>query len=219
MRAGVDTAALAATLGGFPAALLNPAAVWACESMSLREQADVIARSVHRISALVGAVRSYSHMDRVTEQEVDIHDGLEDTLIILGHQLKGMRVERHYDRTLPRVRTFGNSLNQVWTNIIDNAVDATAGRGTITVRTRRADNDRILVELTDDGPGIAPEHLTRIFEPFFSTKNQGEGTGLGLDTVWRIVVEEHGGAIDVQSAPGRTTFAITLPIARPAPTS
>jgi signal transduction histidine kinase len=171
-----------------------------------------VARSAERISGLVGAVKSYSHMDRATEQHVDVHHGLEDTLIILGHRLRDVTLRREYDRSLPRVRAFGNSLNQVWTNIIDNAIDATGGRGTISLRTRLEGNN-VSIELADDGQGIPPEHVSRIFEPFFTTKPQGQGTGLGLDTAWRIVTEEHQGAIDVESRPGRTVFRVTLPVA------
>jgi PAS domain S-box-containing protein len=209
VHAGLDEHVLQQALGALPAAALGPAIAWLGESISTRDLTDVIARSAHRISALVGAVKAYSHMDRATEQLVDVHDGLEDTLIILGHRLKNMTIRRAYDRTLPRVRTLGNSLNQVWTNIIDNAIDATAGRGTIEIRTRR-DDDRVVVELADDGAGIAPEHVSRIFDPFFTTKPQGQGTGLGLDTVWRIVTEEHQGTIEVSSQPGRTAFQVRL---------
>jgi PAS domain S-box-containing protein len=209
VRAGIDDPALEAAAGPLPAAFA-PAVSWLAESLGVRELSDVIARSTHRISRLVGAVKSYSHMDRATEQLVDVHDGLEDTLIILGHRLRTITLRRDYDRTVPRVRALGNSLNQVWTNIIDNAVDATAGRGTIAIRTRH-EGGRAIVELCDDGAGIPDEHVSRIFEPFFTTKPQGQGTGLGLDTAWRIVTEEHRGTIEVESRPGRTVFRVSLP--------
>lgn len=209
--AGIDAAALSSSVASLPAAALPAAAAWIGESIAVRDLTDVIGRSAKRISELVGAVKSYSHMDRATEQSVDIHDGIEDTLVILGHRLKDVTIVRDYDRTLPPVRALGNSLNQVWTNIIDNAVDATDGKGTIKIRTRR-DGDRAVVELADNGSGIAEEDLFCIFEPFFTTKRQGQGTGLGLNTVWRIVTEEHRGMIDVASQPGETVFTVSLPI-------
>jgi PAS domain S-box-containing protein len=212
VRAGIDQQALQRVLGGLSPAVLCPSIAWLGESLAVRELTDVVARSAERISGLVGAVKSYSHMDRATEQHVDVHHGLEDTLIILGHRLRDVTLRREYDRSLPRVRAFGNSLNQVWTNIIDNAIDATGGRGTISLRTRLEGNN-VSIELADDGQGIPPEHVSRIFEPFFTTKPQGQGTGLGLDTAWRIVTEEHQGAIDVESRPGRTVFRVTLPVA------
>ena len=212
VRAGIDQQSLQRAVETLPPSSLGPALAWIGESFAVRELTDVIARSTQRISGLVGAVKSYSHMDRATEQQVDVHDGLEDTLIILGHRLRDVTLERHYDRSLPRVRAFGNSLNQVWTNIIDNAIDATGGKGTISLRTR-LDGTRVSIELTDNGVGIPPEHVSRIFEPFFTTKPQGHGTGLGLDTAWRIVTEEHQGTIEVESQPGRTVFRVALPVA------
>jgi signal transduction histidine kinase len=152
-------------------------------------------------------------MDRAVEQEVDVHEGIENTLVILAHKLRNITVRREYDRSLPKVRAFGSGLNQVWTNIIDNAVDATNGQGTITIRTRRGDGDRVIVEVADDGCGIPEGNVSRVFEPFFTTKPQGSGTGLGLDIVWRIVTEEHGGTIETESVPGNTVFRVSLPIA------
>jgi signal transduction histidine kinase len=151
-------------------------------------------------------------MDRATEQIIDVHEGLNNTRIIMAHRLRGMTVATEYDQSLPPVVAHGSGLNQVWTNIIDNAVDATGGLGTITIRTRQA-GKRVLVEIEDNGNGIPEEHLTRIFEPFYTTKPQGSGTGLGLDTAWRIVTEEHGGTIEVDSVPGRTAFRVYLPLA------
>lgn len=205
----VDLERLAASV---PAAAHATAICWIAESMEARTQADVVAQSARRISELVGAVKAYSFMDRAAEQIVDIHDGLENTLVILAHRLKDITVRREYDRTLPEVRAFGSGLNQVWTNIIDNATDATSGRGTIAIRTCREGDDAV-VEIIDDGAGIPEELLTRIFEPFFTTKPQGQGTGLGLDTAWRIVTEEHGGRMEVESAPGKTVFRVTVPLA------
>jgi signal transduction histidine kinase len=164
------------------------------------------------MSDLVSAVKVYSHMDRATELIVDVHEGLKNTMVIMAHPLRNMTVVTEFDRTLPLVQAYGSGLNQVWTNIIDNAVDATDGRGTITIRTQCADG-RVLVEIEDNGGGIPPEHITRIFEPFYTTKPQGAGTGLGLDTAWRIVTEEHRGKMEVDSVPGRTVFRVYLPLA------
>ncbi|MBK8460956.1 MAG: ATP-binding protein [Micropruina sp.] len=150
-------------------------------------------------------------MDRAAEQQVDLHDGLESTLTILHHALRDVTVLREFDRSLPQIRVRGNTLNQVWTNILDNAADAMSGSGTVTIRTRR-DDDQAVVEIEDDGPGISTDDLHRIFEPFFTTKPQGVGTGLGLDTVWRIVTREQGGTIGAESRPGRTVFTVTLPL-------
>ena len=133
---------------------------------------------------------------------------------MLHHPLKGIEVVREYDRTLPRITAFGSELNQVWTNLIDNAADALAGAGRLTVRTAR-EGERVLVEIGDDGPGIPPEMRDRVFEPFFTTKGVGEGTGLGLDIVRRIVVDRHHGEVRVESRPGETRFQVRLPIGGP----
>jgi PAS domain S-box-containing protein len=212
VKSGIDSEMLSELASALPAQALVPAIDWLGESLAARELTDVVARSVSRISQLVGAVKSYSHMDRATELYVDVHEGIEDTLIILGHRFKDVSVRRNYDRSLPPIRALGNSLNQVWTNIIDNAIDASEGRGTVAISTRR-DGDGVVVAFEDNGCGISEENLERIFEPFFTTKDQGLGTGLGLDTVWRIVTEEHGGQITVESRPGRTVFSVWLPVA------
>jgi signal transduction histidine kinase len=150
-------------------------------------------------------------MDRAALQEVDVHRGLENTLVILGHKLKrGITVIREYADDLPRISAYGGALNQIWTNLIVNAIDAMNGQGNLWIRTS-AKPDHILVEIGDDGPGIPPEIQGRIFEPFFTTKPQGEGTGLGLDTVYRIV-QKHQGEIRFQSKPGDTCFQVRLPL-------
>jgi PAS domain S-box-containing protein len=212
VQEGVKPKSLDALIGAIPAAALKPALTWLAESGTTKELADVVTRSTQRISDLVAAVKAYTYMDRAIEQVVDIHDGLETTLVIFGHRLRNMTINREYDRSLPQIRALGSGLNQVWTNILDNALDAVEEQGTITIRTKALADDRIAIEIEDDGPGIPEEHLTRVFEPFFSTKAQGEGTGLGLDTVWRIVTEEHDGAVEVESRPGRTLFRVTLPV-------
>ncbi len=148
---------------------------------------------------------------------MDVHDGLDSTLVVLGRKIgDGVEVVRDYDRSLPRVPAYAAELNQVWTNLIDNAVTAMSGQGTLTLRTRR-DGDRVLVEVGDTGPGVPPELRRRIFEPFFTTKPVGKGTGLGLDTSFRIVVNRHGGDLRVESVPGDTRFQVRLPLRETAP--
>jgi len=167
-----------------------------------------------RISDLVRAIKEYTYMDQAPLQNVDIVKGLETTLTILNHKLKrGVVVKRDYQRVPFLVNSFGSELNQVWTNIIDNAIDAMSGQGELRVRTYRDDNC-VVVEIGDNGPGIPPEVVPHIFEPFFTTKAVGQGTGLGLDTVQRIV-KKHGGNIQVNSKPGDTRFQVWLPLSKP----
>ena len=165
-----------------------------------------------RIADLVGAVRSYSYLDQAPRQAVDIHDGLESTLSLLGHKLRGKQIEivRDFDPQLPQVEASGSELNQVWTNLIDNAVDALGTGGRITVSTRRQ-GDRACIEIRDDGPGIPPDLQSRIFDAFFTTKAVGQGTGLGLDIAQRIVVRHHG-ELRLESRPGDTRFRVLLPV-------
>ncbi|HET6266782.1 MAG TPA: ATP-binding protein [Acidobacteriota bacterium] len=170
--------------------------------------------SAGRISELVKAIKEYSYMDQAPIQEIDIHEGLETTLVMLRYKLKhGIEVERIFDKSLPRISAFGSELNQVWTNLIDNASDAMKEGGKLTIRTT-ANSDVVLVEITDTGKGIPAEIQPKIFEPFFTTKKMGEGTGLGLDTVYRIIRKHHG-SIRVDSVPGNTRFQIRLPIKQP----
>lgn len=190
---------------------LAPTLRWVDATNATKESVEILTRSSRRISELVQAIKGYTHMDRAAEQQVDLHDGIESTLTILNHALRDVTVTRDFDWSIPAIRVHGNTLNQVWTNILDNAADATSGSGAITIRSRRED-DCAIVEIEDDGPGIPESDRHRIFEPFFTTKPQGVGTGLGLDTAWRIVTEEHGGTITVESQPGRTLFRVTLPL-------
>jgi signal transduction histidine kinase len=170
-----------------------------------------IQHSTGRIAELVGAIKEYSFMDEAPRQEVDIAKGIESTLVIMSYKLKnGINVVRNFDPDLPRIDSFGSELNQVWTNLIDNAADAMEGKGELRIRTAREDSE-VLVEFTDTGTGIAPEIQTRIFDPFFTTKPMGEGTGLGLDTVYRIV-RKHRGNVSFVSHPGDTCFRVRLPI-------
>lgn len=171
-----------------------------------------------RISVLVQSMKSYSHMDQAAQQEVNIHDGIEDTLRLFAFKLKhGIEVERKYNKDLPEITAFGSELNQVWTNLIDNAIDA-VGEGTedgspgkIVIRTCQK-NNHLLVEIEDDGPGIPTEVKNRVLEPFFTTKPMGKGSGLGLDIVRRVVQNRHGGSLLIDSVPGKTRFTVSLPI-------
>jgi signal transduction histidine kinase len=186
---------------------------WITASLTARSLAAELADSTERMSRLVAAVKTYAYMDRGELVEVDLHEGLETTLAVLGHKLKHTAIEvvRRYDRDLPRATVRGPELNQVWTNLLDNAIQALGERGTITLTTAR-DGDCAVIEIADDGPGIPPEAADRVFDPFFTTKGVGEGTGLGLDTARRIVVDRHDGSLSVESEPGRTVFRVRLPL-------
>jgi len=213
VSAGLDTAWLDALAIQFSDDdQLDLVVPWLTTVLDEAELIATIDTGTARVSALVAAVKSYSYMDQAPLQDVDLHEGLENTLTILGYKLKkGVTVTRAYDRSLPRIRAYGSELNQVWTNLIDNAVDAMGGTGQLTVRTAR-DGDDALVEIADDGPGIPPDVLPRIFEPFFTTKGVGKGTGLGLDIAYRIVVARHHGDIAVHSEPGNTRFEVRIPL-------
>ncbi|NET10118.1 MAG: cyclic nucleotide-binding domain-containing protein [Symploca sp. SIO2B6] len=169
-------------------------------------------RGAERIAELVHSMKSYSHLDQGAQQFVDIHDGIEDTLRLFCYKLKhGIEITRKYDSTLPKIYAYGSELNQVWTNLIDNAIDAMDEKGTLELRTCR-DGDYARVEIIDSGPGISEDIQTRIFEPFFTTKAMGKGSGLGLDVVQRIIRNRHHGIVTVASQPGRTCFTVCLPI-------
>lgn len=184
-------------------------------SLEIYSLLDEIESSTSRISDLVGAIKEYTHMDQSPVQNVDIVKSLETTLTIMNHKLKrGVVVQRDYQKIPLLVNSFGSELNQVWTNIIDNAIDAMNGKGELRVRTYR-DDGCVVVEIGDNGPGISDEVKTHIFEPFFTTKGVGEGTGLGLDTVQRIV-RKHRGSIQVISKPGDTRFHVLLPLSEAA---
>jgi signal transduction histidine kinase len=190
---------------------LEDALNWLEGIISVLDLVKLVESSSTRIVDLIKSVKSYTYMDQSPMQEVDIHEGLESTLTMLRHKLKNVEVKRQYDRTLPRITVYGSELNQVWTNLIDNAVDAMDGRGKLTVRTWR-DGDRIMIEIGDNGPGIPPDIQSRVFEPFFTTKAVGHGTGLGLDITYRIIVDHHKGNVRLESVPGDTRFRICLPI-------
>ena len=209
-EAGVDAdwvARVAADAG--PA--LGAALEWVAASLTARSLVDDLHESTGRISSIVAAVKDYTHMDQAGTATIDVHDGIESTLTMFTHELRrgDVRVERDYDRGLPAITAHPSQLNQVWTNLIDNAIDAVDGDGVIVIRTRRVGDD-VAVAVEDDGPGIPPEVQSRLFEPFFTTKDVGSGTGLGLDIVRRIV-ENHRGRVHVESVPGRTRFEVRLP--------
>ena len=169
-------------------------------------------RGAERISELVQAMKSYSYLDQGIQQEVNVHQGLEDTLRLFVHKLKcGIQVQRNYDRYLPKILAYGSELNQVWTNLIDNAIDAMDDKGLLEITTHHCDRFAH-IDIIDSGSGIPPEIKTRIFEPFFTTKSVGRGSGLGLETVRRIVENRHHGTLSFESQPGRTCFSICLPL-------
>ncbi|HTP19557.1 MAG TPA: ATP-binding protein [Solirubrobacteraceae bacterium] len=191
-----------------PAAVRSVAA-----SLSAQRLVSDLRESTERMSSLIGAVKAYAYMDRGGVVQADIHEGLETTLKVMAHKLKHTEIEiqREYDRTLPPLTIYGSELNQVWTNLLDNAIDALGSTGTITLRTRR-DGSCIVVDIADTGPGIPAEARSHVFEPFYTTKDVGKGTGLGLDTARRIVQERHGGSLAFDTSEQGTTFHVWLPI-------
>ena len=215
VNARVDQEELEALKQTVPAQDLENAIHWLAANVTTRDLLKSITHSTERISELVRAVKSYSFMDQAPWQEIDVHEGIENTLIILGHKLRNVTVTRDFDRTLPRLCAYGGELNQVWTNLIDNAIYAVGGTGRIDIRTRR-DGEFFLVEIADNGGGIPPEAQPHIFfVPFFTTKG-GSGTGLGLVISHRIVVERHHGKIDFRTGPDGTQFNVRLPFESPA---
>ncbi|MEV6072820.1 ATP-binding protein [Nocardia sp. NPDC052001] len=200
------------TLTGCEGAVFEGAIRWLNYTVETELLMNEIADSTTRISTLVNAAKQYSQMDRAPFQVVDIHELLDSTLVMLGRKIgDDIQVVKEYDHGLPAVPCYAAELNQVWTNLIDNAISAMAGRGTLTIRTYR-EGDCAAVEIGDTGPGVPLEIRTRIFEPFFTTKPVGEGTGLGLDISFRIVVNKHHGDIRVESEPGDTRFIVRLPL-------
>jgi signal transduction histidine kinase len=179
-----------------------------CVMMGLLSE---VLQTTDRIAEIVRAVKSYTYLDQAPLLEVDIHEGLENTLVILQHKLKkGVNIRREYSSDLPRIEAYASELNQVWTNIIDNAVDAMKGQGQLAIRTYE-ENQCVIVEIEDNGPGIPEDILPRIFDPFFTTKPPGQGTGLGLHISHDIIANRHRGQISVESRPGKTTFKVVLP--------
>lgn len=215
VQAGLDTAWLENVAAAVDESVLEGAIRWLNYTIESELLMNEIADSTTRISTLVGAAKQYSQMDRAPFQTIDVHELLDSTLIMLGQKIgSGIEVVKEYDLALPPIDAYAAELNQVWTNLIDNAVSAMDGSGTLTVRTSR-DGDRVCIEICDTGAGIPDDVIDRIFEPFFTTKPVGEGTGLGLDISWRIVVGKHRGELRVTSEPGNTRFRVLLPIAGP----
>jgi len=218
VNAGLDSAWLADLTDKLPPMSQVDALCWLEARLNLKSLVSQVDQSTARIAELVKAVKSYSYMDRSPMQEVDIHEGIESTLTMLGHKLKQVTLVRAFDRSVPRIMAYGSELNQVWTNLIDNAIDAVKGTGKICIGTSLED-DQLVVEIVDDGRGIPPEVQSRMFEPFFTTKSVGTGTGLGLIISNRIVGDRHGGEIEFESRPGETRFKVRLPVNRKQPSS
>ena len=211
VAAGITTSDLDELSNVVDQGFLAPALRWLSYTVETENLLVEVKESTRRISALVGAAKQYSQLDRTPHQEVDLHEGIDATLVMLSGKIPGgVRIVKDYDRTLPHVPAYAAELNQVWTNLIDNALDAVAGTGTVTVRTTR-DGDTALVEVVDTGPGVPPELRRRVFEPFFTTKGVGQGTGLGLDIARRIVIRHHG-ELRLHSQPGDSSFRVLLPV-------
>jgi signal transduction histidine kinase len=216
VAAGIGPEDLDRVAGSVAPSFLEPALHWLAYTVETETLLVEITDSTSRISNLVDAARQYSQMDRTPHQPTDLHAGLDATLVMLGGKIApGITVVKKYDLDLPKVPAYAGELNQVWTNLIVNALDAMAGEGTLTLRTGR-DGGSALVEIGDTGPGIPEELRQRVFEPFFTTKPVGQGTGLGLDVSYRIVVKRHGGDLRVTSEPGDTRFQVLLPLTEPA---
>jgi signal transduction histidine kinase len=211
VNAGLDTAWLSKVTEALPTESRVDALRWLEARLNLKSLVGQIEQSTGRIGELVKAVKSYSYMDQSPMQEVDVHEGIESTLTMLGHKLKNVTLVRAFDRSVPRIMAYGSELNQVWTNLIDNAIDAVNGAGKICVGTS-FEHDQVVVEIADDGPGIPAAVQSRMFEPFFTTKSVGAGTGLGLIISNRIVGDRHGGEIEFESKPGETRFKVRLPV-------
>lgn len=217
VSAGLTRECLDGLDGQLEPAALSAALTWIEADLSTTELAGEIESAASRISDLVVAMKQYTYMDQAQFQAVDIHIGLDATLRLFAHRMKkgaGVEVRRNYDRSLDKVCAYVGELNQAWTNLISNALDAMHDSGVITVTTRR-EGDRAAVVVEDNGPGITPEARESLFQPFFTTKPVGQGTGLGLEIVHRIIVNRHHGTIDVESRPGDTQFIVKLPFVQP----
>ena len=210
--AGVDVAWCERVAAVVDGAALQPALRWAASTFAATTLLGEVRESTRRISELVGAVRSYSQMDRASQQRIHVTDGIESTLVMLGHKLRdGVTVVRDYGDDVPMIDAYAGELNQVWTNLVDNAVDAMDGAGTLRISTR-LDGDSVVVEVGDSGAGMTPQVAARAFEAFYTTKDVDAGTGLGLDIARRIVVERHHGEITIDSSPGDTVLRVRLPV-------
>jgi signal transduction histidine kinase len=209
---GYDCDTLGSLVANFTHPQFNSVIEWLNDTHTIYSLLEEIGQGAGRISELVKALKDYTYLDRAPVQTVDIHEGLDSTLIILRSKLRrGITVHREYDADLPQIQALGSELNQVWTNILDNAIGAVNGDGEITLRTQH-DDEWVIVEIEDNGSGIPEEVMPHLFEPFFTTKSPGQGSGLGLNISHNIVVQKHQGKIDVHSRPGRTRFEIRLPL-------
>lgn len=194
----------------------GPVLRWLCATQNFYTLLYELGQAAGRISAIAKALKSYTYLDQAPMQRVNLHAGLDDSLLILRHKLRNFQVRREYDPELPEIEAYGSELNQVWTNLLDNAADAlesmgASHSGTIIIRTGREEGG-VFVDVEDNGPGIPPEVQPKIFVPFFTTKPPGKGTGLGLDISYNIIVHKHRGSLEVDSEPGRTRFHIWLPL-------
>jgi signal transduction histidine kinase len=214
VQAGLEVGWLEQVLALVGDDMLEGAVRWLNYTLETELLMNEIEDSTTRITTLVTAAKQYSQMDRAPHQVLDIHELIDSTLLMLSRKLGDVHVVKDYDRSLPDIPVYGAELNQVWTNLIDNALQAMDGTGTLTIRTSRTE-DCVQVEIADTGPGIPDDIVNRIFEPFFTTKPVGEGTGLGLDISWRIVVHKHHGDLSVESRPGDTRFRVRLPLRDP----
>ena len=218
VTAGLDGGWVEQVGAHVPREALEGALRWIGYTLETEALMDEIEDASTRISTLVAAVKQYSYMDSSASLDLDVHPGLESTVVMLGHKLSGVQVRREYDRTLPKVPAYGAELNQVWTNLIDNAADAMDGVGVLTLRTSLDDSgpdgSAVLVEIGDDGTGIPEQVQSRVYDAFFTTKPPGAGSGLGLDNAHRIVVQRHGGTLDFTTGPTGTTFRVRLPVVR-----
>ncbi|GAA2112393.1 ATP-binding protein [Microlunatus panaciterrae] len=211
---GVDLAWCERAASVLHGAALEPGLEWVASTLAVATLISEVKESTRRVSELVAAVRSYSQLDRASMQHIQVTDGIESTLVMLSHKLRNqITVVRDFDSHLPRIDAYAGELNQVWTNVIDNAVDAMEGGGTLRISTRAEGKD-VVVEITDTGHGLPAQVAARAFEAFYTTKEVGKGTGLGLDIARRIVVERHGGTIDIDSRPGETVVRVCLPLGR-----
>lgn len=211
VSAGLDPQKLNSLLEKIGTEGLTDVLNWLEATLSGKGLLTEVEQGSARISELVQAIKDYSYMDQAPLQEVDVHEGLENTLTMMNRKLNGVTVIREYDEKLPRISAYGSELNQVWTNLVDNAIDAVNGEGKVWVRTR-CENNNVMVEIADNGTGIPDDIQSRIFEPFFTTKDVGEGTGLGLDVAYRTVVTKHHGDLRFTSSPGDTRFQVRLPL-------
>ena len=209
-EAGWNPARLSQAAGAVPQEVLADALGWLEAEATVRSAVATVDSSTQRISEMISAIKEYTFLDQAPTQLVDVRQGLENTLTVLGYRLGEAQIARDYDTSLPPIPAYGSELNQLWTHLITNALDAAGPDGCLSVRTAR-EGDHVLVEIRDNGPGIPPDVLPRIFEPFFTTKGVGKGTGLGLDIARRIIAK-HGGNVQVRSRPGDTLFQVRLPL-------